>query len=202
MDTWFEDVISFSDVHDLGNSTSSSVTSQGSSTSVIVTSQGSSSSVIVTSNNGNSRAEVRGSPENDTLALSLNSGDAFVYPGAGNDIVRLHGDATKNIHDAPIGHNGIITGPDSGDDTFYFGTGKDILYYGSFDFTGSVGHDEVNNFESGVDKLRFDENGGGTNIVSVDTTSVDGHTIFHMADGGTINVDATLIPNVDWILTA
>jgi hypothetical protein len=40
-------------------------------------------------------------PKNDTLTVSLNSGNAFVYPVAGDNIVRWSGDGTKNIHDAP-----------------------------------------------------------------------------------------------------
>jgi hypothetical protein len=191
MADWLEDAISFSDVEVSVNTASIDVRSRGGSTSI-----------VVISDESGLKAEVRGSPENDTLAVSLSSGNAVIYPGAGDDIVRLSGGGTNKIHDAPISQNGSFTDSDSGDDTYRFGTGEDVVYYGSFGFSGSGGHDDINNFERGVDMLVFEENGEGTDIVSVDTTSVSDHTIFHMADGGTIDVDATLTRGVDWILTA
>lgn len=108
MFAWFLNADSFHNVHASGESVSSIVISGGSVSNVVV------------SSGDNSKAEVRGSHENDTLNVSLAAGSAYIYPGAGDDIIWVSGGATKNIDDAPVNQNGSVTNSDSGDDTYYF----------------------------------------------------------------------------------
>lgn len=133
----------------------------------------------------------------------------YFIPGEGNDTVNLG----NNYNNSLIRSSEYEAWPEipgqSGDDTINLGSGQDnILYdtigdlawsgYSGYDINDTtpmfVGHDVINNFVTGVDRLLFHKppssTTGGPTIASIEENLSANKTTFHIADGGTITVDA------------
>jgi hypothetical protein len=172
---------------------------------------------LVFHNTGNAEVHIYGTFGDNNLNLDGGGAWAFVSARAGNDTITVdnvnvvnispqEGNDTVNLGSnydfAYITDAGdlSLTFTTTGNETYNLGAGVDTVTYGTGNSpTTSVGKDVINNFTVGADTLYFNDDAGGANVVE-SVTVKQNSTIFHMADGGLVKVDAMLTLNVDYFI--
>jgi len=161
--------------------------------------------------------------DDGTDRLYGDTGNDVLYGGAGNDVLtgggdhdRLFGQAGNDVLYGDAGNDILVGGGNTntlyggaGNDTFYFGhtshaegraatsyvrggTGKDL-----FVFSGTSGWTGIQDFENGIDKIRFSD----PSVKSMADLDISAHgggkNTLITYDGGTLRLDGTPMAHID-----